>query len=293
MKPQDTIEDEGKAARGRSGKADPANQDEVKWVDPKSLKVEPEFQQLIPLQSTGELRALEEGIKTVGCRDPLFVWKGKNIVLDGHTRRELCIKHRKPAKVKEVELPNKEAAIALILEVQRQRRNLTREAMSYLRGSEYNAAKQPHGGDRSSGKAKGQSDPLIDTADRLAEKHGVSKKTIKRDGAFAKAVDTIVMDYGDPEVKRKLLSPDVKLTQGLARLLLKKSAKERKAAVKVLVEKGEWRAGKETPAAPKPKAVAESILARLSRKGEKHAQAVLKQMAQILGFEVVEKPAGK
>jgi hypothetical protein len=127
----------------------------------------------------------------------------------------------------------------------------------------------------------------------VAETYGVSKKTIKRDGAFAKAVDSIVEDYGDPAAKRKLLSPDVKLTQGLARLLLREPAKERKAAVKVLVEKGEWRAGKRTPAAPRPKAVAESILARLNRKGEKHAQAVLKQMAQLLGFEVVEKPAGK
>ena len=293
MKTPDKTADEGKAARGRNGKADPADQDEVRWVDPKTLKVEPEFQQLIPLQSKGELLALEESIKAEGCRDPLFVWKGKNIVLDGHTRRELCIKHKKQVKVREVELPDKEAAVAFILEVQRQRRNLTREATSYLRGSEYNTIKQQHGGKRERRRARGQIVPLPKTADRLGEKYGVSYKTIRRDALFAQAIDRVVEDYGDPDAKRILLGADVKLTQGLARLLLKKPAKERKAAVKMLIEKGAWREVKEPPAPPKPKAVAESIIARLNRKGEKLAQAVLKQMAQILGFEVVGRPAGK
>jgi len=34
-------------------------------------------------------------------------------------------------KVREVELPDEKAAVAFILQIQRQRRNLTREAMSY------------------------------------------------------------------------------------------------------------------------------------------------------------------
>src|SRR5206468_1791853 len=110
-----------------------------------------------------------------------------------------------------------------ILELQRQRRNLTREAMSYFRGAEYNATKGQRGGDRSSRKAKGQSDPLPPTAERLDEKYGVSGKTIKRDAVFAQATDRIVDAYGDPEIRRKLLGADVKLTHGLARLLLKKS----------------------------------------------------------------------
>jgi hypothetical protein len=60
----------------------------------------PEFQRLIPLQSRGELLALEQSIEAEGCRDPLTVWKGKGVVLDGHTRRELCLKHKKQVKVR-------------------------------------------------------------------------------------------------------------------------------------------------------------------------------------------------
>jgi hypothetical protein len=63
------------------------------------LKINPDFQRLIPLQSRGEHQALSDSINSEGCRDPLLVWKGHNVVLDCHTRRELCIEHGKPVKV--------------------------------------------------------------------------------------------------------------------------------------------------------------------------------------------------
>src|SRR5436305_6162409 len=96
-------------------------------AEPKSLKVNPAFQSLIPLQSRGEYLALDQSIQAEGCRDPLLVWKGQNVVLDGHTRRDLCIQHKKQVKVREVELPDEKAAMEYILQIQRQRRNLTRE----------------------------------------------------------------------------------------------------------------------------------------------------------------------
>ena len=194
-------------------------------------------------------------------------------------------------KAREVELADEKAAVEYILQLQRQRRNLTREAMSYFRGAEYNAVKQQHGGSRRGRKSTGQSDPLISTAMKLAEKHGVSEKTVKRDAVFAQVIDKIVADYGAPEVKRKLLGADVKLTQGTARVLLRMPADERKASVDQLINQGEFprarRAGSTT--APRPKEVAQSIVARLQKKGEGHARLVLQQMARLLGMEVAEK----
>src|SRR4051812_49422775 len=81
-----------------------ADQPDWQLADPKTLKVKAAFQSLIPLQSRGELQALEASIEAEGCRDPLLVWKGHSIVLDGHTRRELCMKHKKQVKVRDVEL---------------------------------------------------------------------------------------------------------------------------------------------------------------------------------------------
>lgn len=266
------------------------NQSEWTWADPKTLKVNPKFQQMIPLQSRGELLALEESIKAEGCREPLLVWKASNVVLDGHTRRELCIKHKKQVKILEIDLPDEKAATEFILQIQRQRRNLTREAMSYFRGAEYNAVKQQHGGARRGRKPKGQSDPLNSSAKRLADKYAVSEKTIKRDAIFARAIDQIAEEHADPEVRRKLLGSDVKLTQGTARVLLRMSQTDRKAALKHLLEHGELPRGAKgvKSADRKPKEIAQSLITRLKAKGEDHAVSVLRQMARLLGMDVTE-----
>jgi len=76
---------------------------------------------------------------------------------------------------------------------------------------------------------------LPSTAKFLADKHGVSEKTIKRDAIFAQIVDKIVSEYGDEEVRRKLLGADVKMTQGTARVLLRMSLSERKTAIRQLI----------------------------------------------------------
>ncbi len=266
--------------------------EDFRWADPKSLKVNPAFQSLIPLQAKGEQMALEESIKAEGCRDFLHVWNGT--VLDGHTRRELCIKHKKQVKVRDVDLPDDKAAIEYILQIQRQRRNLTREAMSYFRGSEYNAVKKQHGGSRRGWKPKDQNDPLVSTAQSLADKYGVGEMTIKRDAAFALVIDKIVDEYGDPEIKRKLLGADVRLTHGAGKVLLRMSSKDRKGAVDELIEKGELpRVKKGAAPVRKPRQVAQSIVGRLQKKGEGHARQVLQQMARMLGLEVVEKGSAK
>jgi hypothetical protein len=118
----------------------------------------------------------------------------------------------------------------------------------------------------------------------------VGQATIKRDGVFAQVVDKIVDDHGEPEIKRQLLGADVRLTQGLARLLLKKPAAERKAAVEELLEKGELpRAKKGSAPAPKAKEVAQSLVARLDKMREGHARAVVIHMARLLGLELTDK----
>ena len=232
--------------------------------------------------------ALEQSVEAEGCRDPLLVWKGHNVVLDGHTRRELCIGLKKQVKVREVELADEKAAVEFILQIQRQRRNLTREAMSYFRGAEYNAIKQQRGGKRER-RAKGQNDPRPSTAVKLAEKYGVSGKTIKRDAIFAHVIDKIVADYGDPEIKRKLLGADVKLTQGTARVLFRMPAEQRKAAVDQLLEQGELPRARSgvlphvRRSWPNPSSPASR------QKVTEHARSVLQQMARLLGMEVTEK----
>src|SRR5262249_55539823 len=53
-----------RATASRKAKPDAAD---WRWTDPKTIKVNPKFQQLIPLQSRGEYLALSESIKAEGC----------------------------------------------------------------------------------------------------------------------------------------------------------------------------------------------------------------------------------
>ncbi len=290
MAKSDAGETESDVA-GRKGKTKADETADIRWMDPGSLKIKTEFQRLIPLQAKGELMALEDSIKEEGVRDPLLIWQGHNTVLDGHTRRELAIKHKKQVKVREIELADDKAAVEYVLKIQRERRNLTREAMSYFRGAEYNAVKQERGGSRPGRKSKGQSDPLTSTAGLLSQKYGVSEKTIKRDAIFAKTVDKIVEEYPDPDLRRKLLGADVRLSQGLAGKLLKMTSAKRKSMIDRLLAEGELPRSTEGEkvSARKPKEVAQDIVSRLQKKGEAHARAVLQQMARLLGMEIPTK----
>jgi len=56
-----------------------------------SLKINKNFQNIIPPLSKDEFKELENSIKEEGCRDALIVWKGT--IVDGHNRYVICNKH--------------------------------------------------------------------------------------------------------------------------------------------------------------------------------------------------------
>jgi phage N-6-adenine-methyltransferase len=90
------------------------------------------------------------------------------------------------------------------------RRNLTPAQMAYYRGEQYNLQKRQ--GKRTD-VTSDQNDPkLQSTAARLADQHHVSAPTIKRDGAYARAVDIIAEAVG-PAARQALLESGAKVTQ--------------------------------------------------------------------------------
>src|SRR3990167_10656613 len=48
------------------------------------------FKGLIKPLTPEEKFYLEKSIKAEGCREPLIVWRGKGILVDGHNRYEIC-----------------------------------------------------------------------------------------------------------------------------------------------------------------------------------------------------------
>jgi len=94
---------------------------------PKIPRIDQEFKSLIPPLSPEEREQLEQNILAKRkCLDPIVLWNG--VIIDGHNRFEICVKHGIEFEIKEVDLPSKDAAKLWILENQLGRRNLN-EAM--------------------------------------------------------------------------------------------------------------------------------------------------------------------
>lgn len=96
-----------------------------------TLKIDPEFQSLIPALSEDERAELEASLKAEGCRDALVVWAGQGVIVDGHNRYAICQAHGIPFEVKEHEFEDRDAAKEWILRNQLARRNLN----DYSRGA--------------------------------------------------------------------------------------------------------------------------------------------------------------
>jgi len=77
-----------------------------------------------------------------------------------------------------------------------------------LRGERYNRGKKEQGGtDAHQPKQKPRNEDSANTAERLAAQYKVGVATIKRDGQFAAAVDTLAASV-EEEVKQKILTRD-------------------------------------------------------------------------------------
>ena len=198
------------------------------------IQIDSEFKALIPPLSSEERGQLESNLVREGCRDPLVVWKGHNILLDGHNRYDLCTQHGIEFKTVEIDLPDRDAAHDWLINNQLGRRNLTPEAVSYLRGKRYNREKRQ--GKRTD-LTSGQSGTKL-TADQLAHEYKVGTRTIKRDAQYAKAVDTLADVVGE-EVRTDLLSRGVKLTKRDTLKLAKEASVNPEAVRQKLKQLGE------------------------------------------------------
>ena len=175
-----------------------------------TITIDPTLQSLIPPPSAQEYIQLETNLLADGCRDPLIIWQETQVLLDEHNRLEICERHGLDYRLQEISLPDMDAAKAWMIANQLGRRNLTPEQMSYYRCEQYNLQKQQ--GKRTDLTSDHNDTKSQNTAQRLAVQHHVSEPTIKRDGAYAAAIDLLAETVG-PEVRQALLAREMKLTQ--------------------------------------------------------------------------------
>jgi len=170
------------------------------------IRVDPEFRDLIPPLSEHELAQLTDNLKREGCRDPLVVWSqdGREtvVIVDGHHRYAICKHEGIGYRVKKIRFTDREAVADWIDANQLGRRNLSPDQASLLRGRRYNRVKLQVGRPDKCG----QNDHINAgrTSEKLAKQHGVSAKTIRRDGQFTEAVEKLKVL--DPTLEKAIVS---------------------------------------------------------------------------------------
>lgn len=167
------------------------------------LTINDEFKSFLPAVDQETLDLLEQSIKDKGgATDPIVVWKGKNTIVDGHNRYEICTRLGLPFKVQEREFKDTTAVKLFMLEMQLGRRNLTEMMLKQVRGWYYKMLAKPKEANlkqnqpAGDGKKKGQSGPSETTAKKVADKFGTSERTIKRDAVFTEGIARIKKEKG-------------------------------------------------------------------------------------------------
>ena len=91
------------------------------------IRIDKEFESLIPPLSSDEFQQLEENVRKEGIRDPLVVWdgpEGYGILLDGHNRYKIANKYNIPYATKRMHFSDRERAMEWMIDNQLGRRNL-------------------------------------------------------------------------------------------------------------------------------------------------------------------------
>ena len=150
------------------------------------IKIDPEFQTLIPPLSDDEYQRLEKSILAEGVRECIITWD--STIIDGHNRYRICQKYNINCPSKERKFESRDAAKIWIIENQFARRNLE----SYVRGAlslklkslyEADAKRRISPGTNQYTKRSSQiSDETthIRTDERIAKLAGVSRDTIRK-----------------------------------------------------------------------------------------------------------------
>lgn len=164
------------------------------------IKIDPEFQALIPPLTADEFTQLEKNILKDGIRDPLVVWKtpsGEEILVDGHNRWKISVAHGGiPFKIHYMEFNTRADAMVWIIDKQLGQRNLPVIDKVTLhdkkKGILAEEAKKKLGGDHKSEEFQKSKDknscPLISRQEKrqnstdykIAQAAGTSEDTVRK-----------------------------------------------------------------------------------------------------------------
>lgn len=208
----------------------------------KTPNIDPEFRDKIPPLSADEFSKLEENILADGeVREPLVLWH--NTIIDGHHRWAIIQKHPEiPYKIKQMDFPDKWAAIVWMCRNQLGRRNITNEVRTVLIGEAYRAQrmsvgnhaekKRDESGKFSVSHQSGVIREVQSTEDIIAKQFGVGNGTVQRAKQFVDSIDAA--ERVSPGFRESILSGEVKAPKNLVSEIRNIPEEKRPAAVEAI-----------------------------------------------------------
>ena len=159
------------------------------------LKIDNEFRDLIPPLTEEEYKGLEESLLTDGFDRtmPIILWKGHDIIVDGHNRYGICQKHGIEFETVEREFESRYDVIKWMLVIQLNRRSPNKKKRTYVIGRRYLVEKNEWGVYEHDKEKSCQNGNSGKTCDKIADQLNIGMRTVIRAAEFTTAVDRIVI----------------------------------------------------------------------------------------------------
>lgn len=206
------------------------------------IKINIDFENLIPKQTAEQFKQLEENMVSEGrARNPLVVWRGHDTLVDGHHRLRILKAHPELKwSVVEQDFADDDEVKEWILRNALGTRNLTELQQHDLRGRLYRARQKRHGGDRKTPKdeqgrftASPKKTDLPKVRNKvsyqLAKELGVNHSTIENAGNFVDGLDAA--EAVVPGFKDAVLTGEVKAQKQEVAAMRKQTPDEIKKSV--------------------------------------------------------------
>ena len=184
------------------------------------IKIDPEFENLIPALSNEEFEQLEKNIINEGCRDAIVIWQG--FIIDGHNRYKICSEHGINFNVIEKDFDNKDDVIDWIILNQFGRRNISNynRALLALRLKDTFIKKAKENQGNRTDLTSVRNLTKVDTKKELATIAGVSHDTIHK-------VEVIQKEASE-EIKEQLQQNKISVNEAYKQIKSAEKLEERK-----------------------------------------------------------------
>lgn len=189
------------------------------------IKINVDFENLIPKLTSEQFTQLEENMAKEGrARNPLVIWKGHDVLTDGHNRLRILKAHPELKwNYIEQEFADEEEIKEWIIKNALGTRNLTEIQYKLLLSDLYKVRKKKHGGDRGVNKdastgrftASTQNGNMRGTkrvSEQLAEELGIAKNTVIRAEQLTDGLDAAEKVL--PGTKDKVVTGELKAQKG-------------------------------------------------------------------------------